>query len=64
MGLGTGGAATEKFRNLYPHLCLETLFPALKLIQNGYLHYNITFLLENWQFNHKLVPPLLSHMSH
>ena len=26
--------------NLYPHLCLET-FPALKLTQNCYLHYNI-----------------------
>ena len=27
--------------NLYPHLCLETVFPALKLTQNFYLHYNI-----------------------
>ena len=38
-GLGPGGAATEKHWNLYPHLCFETVFPALKLNQNCYLHY-------------------------
>ena len=31
---GAGDTATGKFWNLYPHLCLETLFPALKLTQN------------------------------
>ena len=33
MGLGVGGTATGKVSNLYPHLCLETVFPALKLTQ-------------------------------
>ena len=42
MGLQAGSAATRKFCNLYPHLCLETVFPALKLTQNCYLHYNMT----------------------
>ena len=43
------------FCNLYPHLCLETLFPAVKLTQNCYLHYNINIfylksanLIINW----------------
>ena len=30
-----------------PHLCLETLFSALELTQNCYLHYNINIFLEN-----------------
>ena len=31
IGLGAwGGAATGKIFNLYPHLCLETVFPTLK----------------------------------
>ena len=41
--------------NLYPHLCLETVFPALKLTQNCYLPYNINIfflktanLIINW----------------
>ena len=39
---GSRGTATAGiFCNLYPHLCLETVFPALKLTQNCYLHYNI-----------------------
>ena len=38
----------------YPHLSLQTVFPALKLTQNFIIW---TFLfLENWQFNHKLGP--------
>ena len=35
---GVGSAAPEKLCNLYPHLSLETVFPALKLTQNCYLH--------------------------
>ena len=31
----------------YPHLCLETVFPALKLIENRHLHYNVNIFLEN-----------------
>ena len=58
MGLGVGSADTGKFCNLYTHFSLETVFPALKLTQNYYLH-NKMFSLENWQFNHKLAPPLL-----
>ena len=46
MGLGAGGTATGKFCNLYPHLCLETVLPALKLTQNFYLHYNNIII--NW----------------
>ena len=41
--------------NLYPHLCLETVFPALKLTQNCYRPYNINIfflktanLIINW----------------
>ena len=58
MGLEAGSAATGKFCNLYPHLCLETVFTALKLTQlptNCYLHYNINIfffktsnLIMNW----------------
>ena len=40
MGLG-GTAKAGTFFNLYCHLCLETVFPGLKLTQNCYLHYNI-----------------------
>ena len=48
-----------KFRNFYPHLSLEIVFPALKLAQICCINMNISFL-ENWQFlNHKLAPPLL-----
>ena len=35
---GTVTAGT--FFNLYPDLCLKIVFPALKLTQNCYLHYN------------------------
>ena len=34
MVLGAGGAATGKFCNSYPHLCLETVFAVLKLTKN------------------------------
>ena len=34
MVLGVGGAAAGKIWNLYPNLCLETVFLALKLTQN------------------------------
>ena len=48
-----------KFFNFYPHISLETVFPALKLAQICCINMNISFL-ENWQFlNHKLAPPLL-----
>ena len=36
-----GTATAGTFCNLYTHLCLETVLPALKLTQNCYLHYNI-----------------------
>ena len=48
----------KKFCNFYAHLNLETVFPALKLTQICCINMNISFL-ENWQFNHKLAPPLL-----
>ena len=32
-----------KFCNFYPHLSLETVFLALKLIQNIYINMNISF---------------------
>ena len=48
----------KKFCNFYAHLNLETVFPALKLTQICCININISFL-ENWQFNHKLAPPLL-----
>ena len=41
MGLWASGAATEKFCNIYPHLCLEIVFSAPKMTQNCYLHYDI-----------------------
>ena len=41
--------------NFYPHLSLETIFLALKLIQICCINMNTSFL-ENWQFNHKLAP--------
>ena len=53
-----GSTATGKFSILYSHLCLETVFLALKLTQDCYIHYNINIFLENWQCNHKLTPPL------
>ena len=40
MDLGATAKAGTFF-NLYRHLCLETVFPALKPTQNCYLHYNI-----------------------
>ena len=50
-----------KFCNFYPHLSLETVFPALKLTQICCINMNISFL-ENWQFlNHKLFPLFYSH---
>ena len=56
--LGMGSAARGKTCNLFPHLCFETVLPALKLTQNCYLHYK-HFFHKNWQLNHKLTPPLL-----
>ena len=50
---GTARAGT--FYNLYRHLCLETVFPALKPTQNCYLHYKSANLIVNWL--------LWSHMS-
>ena len=48
-----------KFCNFYPHLSLETMFPAVKLTQICCINMDISFL-ENWQsLNHKLAPPLL-----
>ena len=47
-----------KFCNFYPHLRLETVFPALKLTQNCCIKINIYFL-ENWRFNRKKATPLL-----
>ena len=42
LATGSRGTATAGiFCNLYPHLCLETVFPAPKLTQNCYIHYNI-----------------------
>ena len=59
---GSWGTATAgTFCDLYPHLCLETVFPALKLAQNCYLHYNINIfflktanLIINWLHPHHL----------
>ena len=39
--LGAGSAATGKFCNLYTHLFLETVFPAIRLTQNFYLQCNM-----------------------
>ena len=47
-----------KFCNFYPQLSLETVFPALKLIQIFCINMNISFL-ENCHFNHILASPLL-----
>ena len=44
MGLGVGSVATGKFYNSYPHVILETVFPALKFTQNCYLNYKSFFL--------------------
>ena len=54
--MGSRGTATAGlFYNLYVHLYLEIAFPALKLTQNCYLHYNINIcflktvnLIINW----------------
>ena len=44
---GSRGTVTGKVCNLYPHLCFETVFPALKLTQNCDIHHNIkTFFLK------------------
>ena len=53
-----------KFGSFYPQLSLEIAFPALKLDANllhKYENFNLKIWnkYENWQFNHKLVPPLL-----
>ena len=42
--------------SFYPRLCLEKIFPALKVTQNCYIS---GFFLEIWHFSHMLVPPLL-----
>ena len=47
-----------KFCSFYTRLSLETVFPALKQAQICYIDMN-AFFLENWQFKHKLAPPLL-----
>ena len=47
-----------KFHIFYLHLNLEAVFTALKLTQVCCRNINICFL-ENWEFNHKLTPPLL-----
>ena len=39
--MSRGTATAGRFCNLYPHLCLEIVFPALKLTQKCYLRYNI-----------------------
>ena len=44
VGLGVCSPATGKFCNLYRHLSLKTVFPALKLTQNCCFDYNIFFL--------------------
>ena len=46
-GLGENGAAAGKFCYLYPNSCLKTVFPAVRLIRNCYLHYDIKIFLEN-----------------
>ena len=41
---GLGGVATQgRFCNFYPHLSLETVFAALKLIRNYHVITNISF---------------------
>ena len=52
-------AKPGKFCNSFPLLNLEIVFPALKLTINCYLNMSI-FFHENWQFNHKMGPPLSS----
>ena len=47
-----------KFCIFNPQLSLEKVFPALKLTQICCINMIISFL-ENWEFNHKLTPPLL-----
>lgn len=54
---GSGGAASENICNLFPHLDLERVSPALKMTQKNNINRN-TFILENWQFNNKLDTPL------
>ena len=63
MDLRASGTASEKFCNLYPHLCLETVFPTLNLCKIIISIIIQTFWLKSWWFNHKLAPPLLCHMS-
>ena len=49
MGLGAQPQLGSRniFHNVkYPHLSSETVFTALKLTQNFYLHYNISVFLE------------------
>ena len=43
VGLGAQSQPDSKS----PHLYLETVFPAHKLTQNRYLHYNVKIFLEN-----------------
>ena len=40
---GQRGTVSRKLCNFYPHLHLETVFPALKLPQNCYIIMNICF---------------------
>ena len=65
MGLGAQPQLGSRniFHNVkYPHLSSETVFTALKLTQNFYLHYNISVFLESCYFNRKeLVPSPWRH---
>ena len=60
--MGVGSTATGKCCNSYLDLYIETVFTALKLTLNCYLHYNINIFFENWQFIHKLALSFLRHM--
>ena len=64
MDLGAASRAIGKFCNSYHHLCLKTVFTALKLAENSYKYFNITIFFKNWQFNHQLAPVLICHMLH
>ena len=44
----------------YPHLRLKTVYPALKLAGNCYLHYNVKmffFKTANLIVNNRILPP-------
>ena len=62
MVLETGGVATGKLCNLYSHLYLETVFPALKLIQNCYPYKH--FVLKTGNLIEKSASALLRHRTY